>query len=251
MGQSGAQAEEGWTPGKASITCGETCTWRRQTWVSFWWATAGGAEAREGLREGHGRWGQGCEGQTAAGPAFSGGTSLTAPLPLPCPQTDFSELDLETLAPYIPMDGEDFQLSPICPEERLLQEKPQSTPQHCFSTMTNIFQPLAPVASHSPFLLDKYQQQLGSKKIQPEHRPLSSIFFDGGSKVSLPPCCGQAGTPLSSLGGRSSSTQWPPDPPLHFGPTKWPVVDQHAESLGPSPLGPPVNSPHLSVFKKK
>lgn len=208
-----------------------------------------GRDAGRGTRDGG--QGQGCEGQTAAGPAFSGGTSLTAPLPLPCPQTDFSELDLETLAPYIPMDGEDFQLSPICPEERLLQEKPQSTPQHCFSTMTNIFQPLAPVASHSPFLLDKYQQQLGSKKIEPEHRPLSSIFFDGGSKVSLPTCCGQAGTPLSSLGGRSSSTQWPPDPPLHFGPTKWPVVDQHTESLGPSPLGPPVNSPHLSVFKKK
>ncbi|KAM8942945.1 endothelial PAS domain-containing protein 1 isoform 2-T2 [Lycaon pictus] len=165
-------------------------------------------------------------------------------------QTDFSELDLETLAPYIPMDGEDFQLSPICPEERLLPEKPQSTPQHCFSTMTNIFQPLAPMASHSPFLLDKYQQQLGSKKIEPEHQPMSSIFFDGGNKVSLPPCCGQASTPLSSMGGRSS-TQWPPDPPLHFGPTKWPVADQHTESLGPSPLGPPITSPHLSMFKKR
>ncbi|XP_032266943.1 endothelial PAS domain-containing protein 1 isoform X1 [Phoca vitulina] len=165
-------------------------------------------------------------------------------------QTDFSELDLETLAPYIPMDGEDFQLSPICPEERLLPEKPQSTPQHCFSTMTNIFQPLAPMASHGPFLLDKYQQQLGSKKIEPEHQPMSSIFFDGGSKVSLPPCCGQTSTPLSSMGGRSN-TQWPPDPPLHFGPTKWPAADQHPESLGPSLLGAPLTSPHLSMFKKR
>lgn len=165
-------------------------------------------------------------------------------------QTDFSELDLETLAPYIPMDGEDFQLSPICPEERLLPEKPQPTPQHCFSTMTNIFQPLAPMASHGPFLLDKYQQQLGSKKIEPEHQPMSSIFFDGGSKVSLPPCCGQTSTPLSSMGGRSN-TQWPPDPPLHFGPTKWPAADQHTESLGPSPLGAPITSPHLSMFKKR
>ncbi|XP_039101860.1 endothelial PAS domain-containing protein 1 [Hyaena hyaena] len=165
-------------------------------------------------------------------------------------QTDFSELDLETLAPYIPMDGEDFQLSPICPEERLLPEKPQSSPQHCFSTMTNIFQPLVPGASHSPFLLDKYQQQLGSKKTEPEHRPMSSIFFDGGSKVSLPPCCGQTSTPLSSMGGRSS-TQWPPDPPLHFGPTKWSVMDQHTETLGASPLGAPINSPHLTAFKKR
>ncbi|XP_044119570.1 endothelial PAS domain-containing protein 1 [Neovison vison] len=165
-------------------------------------------------------------------------------------QTDFSELDLETLAPYIPMDGEDFQLSPICPEERLLPEKPHATPQHCFSTMTNIFQPLAPMASHSPFLLDKYQQQLGSKKIEPEHQPMSSIFFDGGSKGSLPPCCGQTSTPLSSMGGRSN-TQWPPDPPLHFGPTKWTATDQHTESLGPSPLGASITSPHLSVFKKR
>ncbi|XP_062934375.1 endothelial PAS domain-containing protein 1 isoform X2 [Cynocephalus volans] len=160
-------------------------------------------------------------------------------------QTDFNELDLETLAPYIPMDGEDFQLSPICPEERLLPENPPATPQHCFSTMTNIFQPLAPVASHSPFLLDKYQQQLGSKKTEPEHRPMSSIFFDAGSKVSLPPCCGQASTPLSSLGGRSN-TQWPPDPPLHFRLTKWSAGDQHTE-----PLGSPVTSPRVSMFKTR
>uniref|UniRef100_A0A8C8Z2D1 Endothelial PAS domain protein 1 n=1 Tax=Prolemur simus TaxID=1328070 RepID=A0A8C8Z2D1_PROSS len=165
-------------------------------------------------------------------------------------QTDFNELDLETLAPYIPMDGEDFQLSPICPEEQLLPESPQPTPQHCFSTMTNIFQPLAPAASHSPFLLDKYQQQLGSKKTEPEHRPMSSIFFDAGSKASLPPCCGQASTPLSSMGGRSN-TQWPPDPPLHFGPTKWPVGDQHTESLGSPPVGPPISSPHVSMFKTR
>ncbi|XP_004686290.2 PREDICTED: endothelial PAS domain-containing protein 1 isoform X1 [Condylura cristata] len=166
-------------------------------------------------------------------------------------QTDFNELDLETLAPYIPMDGEDFQLSPICPEERLVPETTQSNPQHCFSTMTNIFQPLAPAAPHSPFLLDKYQQrQLESKKTEPEHRPMSSIFFDGGNKTALPPCCGQASTPLSSMGGRSN-TQWPPDPPLHFGPTKWASGDQHTEALGTSQLGPSITPPHLSMFKKR
>ncbi|XP_066234445.1 endothelial PAS domain-containing protein 1 [Saccopteryx leptura] len=165
-------------------------------------------------------------------------------------QTDFNDLDLETLAPYIPMDGEDFQLSPICPEESLLPENPPFTPQQCFSTMTNIFQPLEPVAPHDPFLLDKYQQQLQSKKIEPEHQPLSSIFFDGGSKVSLPSCCGQASTPLSSLGGRFD-TQWPPDPPLHFRPTKCPVGEQRGEALGASPLGSPVTSPHLSMLQKR
>ncbi|XP_006839482.1 PREDICTED: endothelial PAS domain-containing protein 1 [Chrysochloris asiatica] len=162
-------------------------------------------------------------------------------------QTDFNELDLETLAPYIPMDGEDFQLSPICPEEQLLPENPPSNPQHCFSTMTSIFQPLAPMASHNPFLLDEYRQQLGNKKTEPEHQPMSSIFFGGGSKASLPPCCGQASTPLSSMGGRSN-TQWPPDLPLQFDPTKWPVGDRHTESLGTSPLR---TSSHLSMFKKR
>lgn len=165
------------------------------------------------------------------------------------PQLDFNELDLETLAPYIPMDGEDFQLSPICPEEKLLPENPQFIPQHCFSTMSNIFQPLAPVASHGPFFLDKYQQQLESRTLEPEHQPMSSTLFDGGSKVSLPSCCGQASIPLSSLGGRFN-IQWPPDPPLHLRPMKWSVGDQHAGALGASPLGPPITSPHLSMFKR-
>ncbi|KAM6221943.1 endothelial PAS domain-containing protein 1 [Rhynchocyon petersi] len=166
-------------------------------------------------------------------------------------KTDFNELDLETLAPYIPMDGEDFQLSPICPEEQLLPENSQSNSQHCFSTMTNIFQPLTPMASNNPFLLDKYQQQqLRSKKAEPDHQPMSSIFFGGRSKASLSLCCGQASTPLSSLGGRSN-TQWPPDPPLHFGHTKWPIEDQHTESVLTSSMGSSVTPPHLSMFKKR
>ena len=148
------------------------------------------------------------------------------------------------------MDGEDFQLSPIGPEESLLPETPQSTPQHCFSTMSNIFQPLAPMASHSTFLLDKYQQQLESKKTEPEQRHVSFTFFDGGSKVSLLQCCGQTYTPLSSMGG-ISSTQWPPDPPLQLGPMKWPGEDQHTEALGTAPLGPPIATPHLATFKKR
>lgn len=186
------------------------------------------------------------------------------------PQLDFNELDLETLAPYIPMDGEDFQLSPICPEEKLSPEIPQFLPQQCVSTMTSIFQPLAPGPAPDPFLLDKYQQQLESKKTEPEHQPMPTIFFDGGSKVSLPPehqpmssiffdggskvslpsCCGQASTPLSSLGG-IFNTQWPPDPPLHSRPPKWPGGDAHTEALGIVPLGPPDPSPQLSMFKKR
>lgn len=165
------------------------------------------------------------------------------------PQMDFNELDLETLAPYIPMDGEDFQLSPICPDERLPPENPPFTPQHCFSTMSNIFQPLAPMASHSPYLLDTYQQQLEGK-MEPEHQSMSSIFFDDGSTASLSPCYGQASTPLSSLGGRFN-TQWPPDPPLQFSPAKWPGSSQLTEALGVPQMEPPVTSPHLSMFRKR
>ena len=69
-------------------------------------------------------------------------------------QTDFNELDLETLAPYIPMDGEDFQLSPICQEERTLSESAQNT-QQSLSSMSTIFQPLAS-ASQNQFLPEKY-----------------------------------------------------------------------------------------------
>ncbi|KAL0179465.1 hypothetical protein M9458_024907, partial [Cirrhinus mrigala] len=51
---------------------------------------------------------------------------------------DLSDLDLETLAPYIPMDGEDFQLHPICLEE------PVTALQRSFSSVADLFQPLGP-----------------------------------------------------------------------------------------------------------
>ncbi|KPP59061.1 hypothetical protein Z043_123062 [Scleropages formosus] len=61
----------------------------------------------------------------------------------PCAgQMDVSDLDLETLAPYIPMDGEDFQLNPICQEESQAEVVPSGT-QHSFSNIASLFQPLA------------------------------------------------------------------------------------------------------------
>ncbi|EPY80313.1 endothelial PAS domain-containing protein 1 [Camelus ferus] len=146
-------------------------------------------------------------------------------------QTDFNELDLETLAPYIPMDGEDFQLSPICPEESLLPENPQSTPQHCFSAMTNIFQPLAPTASPSPFLLDKYLQQVESKKPEPAQRPVSFIFFDD-----------QHAEPLGAS---------PLTPPITA-----PRISMFKKKLGRSakgfgPQGPDVMSPAMVALSNK
>ncbi|KAG2467324.1 KPCE kinase, partial [Polypterus senegalus] len=54
-------------------------------------------------------------------------------------QPELSDLDLETLAPYIPMDGEDFQLNPICQEEHPLVEKPPSNRNPSFSNVTSNF----------------------------------------------------------------------------------------------------------------
>ncbi|TSK14874.1 Endothelial PAS domain-containing protein 1 [Bagarius yarrelli] len=64
-------------------------------------------------------------------------------------QWDFSDLDLETLAPYIPMDGEDFQLNPIAQEESLTESSSSlcAQPQYMFSNVTSLFQPLAPLTS--------------------------------------------------------------------------------------------------------
>uniref|UniRef100_A0A8C1Y282 Endothelial PAS domain protein 1b n=1 Tax=Cyprinus carpio TaxID=7962 RepID=A0A8C1Y282_CYPCA len=58
-------------------------------------------------------------------------------------KTDLSDLDLETLAPYIPMDDEDFQLNPICPEEPSSETGALGTNQQSFSNITSLFQPLS------------------------------------------------------------------------------------------------------------
>uniref|UniRef100_A0A8C8S7V7 Endothelial PAS domain protein 1 n=1 Tax=Pelusios castaneus TaxID=367368 RepID=A0A8C8S7V7_9SAUR len=163
-------------------------------------------------------------------------------------QTDFNELDLETLAPYIPMDGEDFQLSPICQEERPLPENAQNTQQN-LSSMSNIFQPLDP-ASQNHFLLEKYCQQMSNKNTNPCHGSLSSVFFNNVNKSSLPPYQVRANTPLASMVGRPS-TQWPPDPPLQYVPTKWRLMDKYCGSLASSSSGPPVHSPNMSLYKKR
>ncbi|XP_073723079.1 endothelial PAS domain-containing protein 1 [Misgurnus anguillicaudatus] len=64
-------------------------------------------------------------------------------------QLDFSDLDLETLAPYIPMDGEDFQLHPICQDEPVTNTGPGpgSALQHTFNNIADLFQPLGPFPS--------------------------------------------------------------------------------------------------------
>ncbi|KAG7462656.1 hypothetical protein MATL_G00187100 [Megalops atlanticus] len=126
-------------------------------------------------------------------------------------QTDLSDLDLETLAPYIPMDGEDFQLNPICQEEPP-QESGPSGAQHSFSNIASLFQPLA---SPPPAHLHPAVQAPGDKRTPSssplDHRP--NLPFPG--TVVMPPYRAPASTPLSSMGGRQN-LQWPPDPHLQY-----------------------------------
>ncbi|XP_064014445.1 endothelial PAS domain-containing protein 1 isoform X2 [Pogoniulus pusillus] len=193
------------------------------------------------------------EGETLLIPSFTmpqitaGSSTPSASSNSSCSTTDFNELDLETLAPYIPMDGEDFQLSPICQEECPLSESAQNT-QQSLSNMTTIFQPLAS-ASQNQFLPEKYCPQLSNKNINSGQGSLSPVFFNNVSRSLLPPYHNQASTPLSSMGGRPN-TQWPPDPPLEYVPTKWRLMDKYSGSLSNS-SGPPIHSPSMPMYKKR
>ncbi len=139
-------------------------------------------------------------------------SSLADLWPLPVTfQTDLSDLDLETLAPYIPMDGEDFQLNPICQEEPSSEIGGLRTNQQSFSNVTSLFQPLSsPSAAHfQPNMSsggDKQSINGGSVASWP------SVPYSRGP-MQMPPYHDLASTPLSSMGGRQN-LQWPPDPPF-------------------------------------
>ncbi|KAM4772118.1 endothelial PAS domain-containing protein 1 [Rhinophrynus dorsalis] len=161
-------------------------------------------------------------------------------------QNDFNELDLETLAPYIPMDGEDFQLNPICPEECAINDSPQSTQQN-LNSISNLFQSSPP--PQNQFLHQSFGQPLTAKSSNPTQD--SSVLYNGEKKASpLIPYHASACTPLSSLGGRSN-VQWPPDPPVSYMPAKWRFTDQYNGSLTNSPSGPPVHLHCMPLFKQR
>lgn len=138
------------------------------------------------------------------------------------PQMDLSDLDLETLAPYIPMDGEDFQLNPIIPEPEALESLPVggslAQSQQSFSNMASLFQPLSsPPQAQSP-----YQQRPAAPWTPKDKRgtaPRGAVDARAGScmmtHVQNPPYQAPASTPLSSMGGRQN-LQWPPDPLLTY-----------------------------------
>ena len=139
-------------------------------------------------------------------------------------QGDLSDLDLETLAPYIPMDGEDFQLHPIVPD--LEPMDPGSAaggslagphaahPQHGFNTIASLFQPLSARGKTE----GRYPWGPGEKRGSP-HAPQGPVDPRTGSCMEhharVAPHQVQASTPLSSMGGRQN-VQWPPDPLLTY-----------------------------------
>lgn len=135
---------------------------------------------------------------------------------------DLSDLDLETLAPYIPMDGEDFQLNPIISEPEALESLPVggslAPSQQSFSNMASLFQPL----SSPPQAPGPYQQRppaAWTPKDKSRTAPRGTVDARGGacimSHVQNPPYQAPASTPLSSMGGRQN-LQWPPDPLLTY-----------------------------------
>lgn len=147
-------------------------------------------------------------------------------------QRDLSDLDLETLAPYIPMDGEDFQLNPIISESEPLEGGPSGSmgsssssslpkthqaTQQSFSNIASLFQPL----SSPPQPQGHYQPQPAAPWAAGEKRGSSqgALGTRAGSymmgHMQNPPYQAPASTPLSSMGGRQN-LQWPPDPLLTY-----------------------------------
>ncbi|TNN50437.1 Endothelial PAS domain-containing protein 1 [Liparis tanakae] len=141
--------------------------------------------------------------------------------------SNLSDLDLETLAPYIPMDGEDFQLHPIITESEPLDGGPagsvgcnnslaktQLSTQPSFSNIASLFQPL----SSPPQPQGLYQHQAAAPWAAGEERgsgqgSRNGSYVMGHMQNHAFPA--PASDPLSSMGGRQN-LQWPPDPLITY-----------------------------------
>ncbi|NP_001085564.1 endothelial PAS domain protein 1 S homeolog [Xenopus laevis] len=164
-------------------------------------------------------------------------------------KNDFKDLDLETLAPYIPMDGEDFQLNPICQEESTINDTPQITQQN-LSSISSLFQP----STRSPqnqFLQQKICQPSTAKSNNGSPDPLPPILFNNEKKaLPLTTYHSGASTLLPPMGGRPS-VQWPPDPPVSYMSNKWRFVEQYNGSLTSLPTGPPIHLHNVPLYKQR
>nr|XP_005988923.1 PREDICTED: hypoxia-inducible factor 1-alpha-like isoform X2 [Latimeria chalumnae]XP_005988924.1 PREDICTED: hypoxia-inducible factor 1-alpha-like isoform X2 [Latimeria chalumnae]XP_005988925.1 PREDICTED: hypoxia-inducible factor 1-alpha-like isoform X2 [Latimeria chalumnae]XP_005988926.1 PREDICTED: hypoxia-inducible factor 1-alpha-like isoform X2 [Latimeria chalumnae]XP_005988927.1 PREDICTED: hypoxia-inducible factor 1-alpha-like isoform X2 [Latimeria chalumnae] len=162
------------------------------------------------------------------------------------PQGDFNDLDLETLAPYIPMDGEDFELTPICqehpsPEAKLkpLQESAGSAKHYQLPVMS-----LVPPQRTQPTVKDLLsalsKEQSRGQSLMAQGLAIGEI---SGGRSAGPSCCyGEARTCMH-YGGIQQRILWPPDPPfsgVQFGPTYSPAPSRAT--------APPCFS---SVFKRR
>ncbi|XP_068597003.1 endothelial PAS domain-containing protein 1b [Brachionichthys hirsutus] len=133
-------------------------------------------------------------------------------------ETEGSDLDLETLAPYIPMDGEDFQLNPIVPESQSLEGGPAGSMgsndglTQSFSDIASLFQSLSsPHQSQNRSALTWAAR--GTRGSSHEVDPHVGSCMMG--HMRNPPYQTLASTLLSSMGGRQT-VQWPPDPLLTY-----------------------------------
>ncbi|XP_017164379.1 endothelial PAS domain-containing protein 1-like [Poecilia reticulata] len=134
-------------------------------------------------------------------------------------EEDLSDLDLETLAPYIPMDGEDFQLNPIISESEPLKAAQVGSlgslsnlniHQSC-NNVASLFQPL----TGPPQPQNRYQPQPQASWATGGRRSSNPGAMEMRQRLCMmppirnPPFQGLAGTPLSSM-------QWPPDPIITY-----------------------------------
>lgn len=169
-------------------------------------------------------------------------------------QAKLSDLDLETLAPYIPMDGEDFQLSPICCDEQATPENPSRTQDYSVN-VNGLLHSIAPnfVTSHRQMPLDKYCSQMPLVK-KNDHIQTSPLAYNTRNGI-LPPYQSPLSTTVSSVGGKPN-LQWPPDPAFVCMARKWKLMDQRTGLLPGIPPGiPPGMTPcqpvHASLYKER
>ncbi|KAM3863411.1 endothelial PAS domain-containing protein 1b [Diretmus argenteus] len=142
-------------------------------------------------------------------------------------ETDLNDLDLETLAPYIPMDGEDFQLHPIIPESESSEGGPAGslggqslTPHHpasqnCFSDISSLFQPLSPPPQPQSHYEAAALWAEGKKRRLSQGTVDFRTGFYMSEQMQSPAHQTPTSTPLSSMGGRQNLL-WPPDPLLTY-----------------------------------
>ncbi|XP_077351069.1 endothelial PAS domain-containing protein 1b [Festucalex cinctus] len=161
-------------------------------------------------------------------------------------ERDLGDLDLETLAPYIPMDGEDFQLNPLLPDEPLDGGAlgvgvacsgggalpPSQKQQQSFGNMASLFRPLSSPPTQQglyrppPPTPEERRAAAGPGALDPR------VWAYVMGQVQNPPYQAPASTPLSSMGG-IQNLQWPPDPLLTYGQRAAP---QRRPSCQQSPL---------------